>query len=247
MYVTISIVNHNHGILIKSLLSSLPDLNNIYKIIITNNNIDDTVDIPEHLENITYIINNVSPKGFGANHNQAFFKYCDTDYFCVLNPDVLFHNNPFPQLLAHMKSSNSCISSTLAYSLNGEIEDNFRFFPTPLKLFLKCIGLNFTKYPSFSNNHFYPEWVAGLFMLIKSEWFLKNHFDTSFFMYYEDIDLCLRCWRSKNRVTILTSEKITHDARRDSHKKLKFFFYHIKSIIYFFYKHLGRFPKVHIS
>ena len=46
MYVTISIVNHHHGILIKSLLSSLPDLNNINKIIITNNNIDDTVDIP---------------------------------------------------------------------------------------------------------------------------------------------------------------------------------------------------------
>ena len=46
-------------------------------------------------------------------------------------------------------------------------------------------------------------------MVVKS-----NLFDENFFLYYEDIDLCLRCWKSGSTVLLNTDVEVIHDARR---------------------------------
>lgn len=45
------------------------------------------------------IVQNLEPKGFGANHN-AVFKHCNSEYLCVLNPDIDFSADPFPALIS---------------------------------------------------------------------------------------------------------------------------------------------------
>ena len=146
-----------------------------------------------------------------------------------------------------MNSGGCAIVGPMVRDIEGEIQDSARYFPGPCTLALKAIGYDLTRFPlqSSSTDIVYPDWVAGMFMLIKSSWFKQNLFDENFFLYYEDIDLCLRCWKSGNTLAFVQEVSVVHDARRDSHKKLKFFFLHLRSIVYFLYKNYFRFPKKH--
>jgi N-acetylglucosaminyl-diphospho-decaprenol L-rhamnosyltransferase len=91
---------------------------------------------------------------------------------------------------------------------------------------------------------FYPDWVAGMFMLLKSSTYENlEGFDEKYFLYYEDIDLCLRSWRAKSSVIVSKNVSIVHKAQRDSHANLGFFILHLKSMCRFFVKHWLRFPR----
>ena len=249
MSLTISIVNHGHDMLVNKLLSSLIDNNEyISKIIITNN-------IPGNINYSTkaklpikiVILNNSEPIGFGENHNNAF-KYCETKYYCVLNPDIILSNNPFGALLSISCEKDIAIMAPLIQDVKGNIEDSARDFPTPFGLLKKLIGLNVGIYSDYKNELLiYPEWVGGMLMLIKSDVYERlSGFDESYFLYYEDVDLCLRAWRSGNRVALTKNVVVVHDARRTSHRNIKYLKWHITSMVRFFIKHLGRFPKVSI-
>jgi len=61
-------------------------------------------------------------------------------------------------------------------------------------------------------------------------------FDPKFFMYYEDVDLCRRIRQNGNEVAFLTSVSVTHNARRDSRKKLRFFLWHFKSVVRYLFR-----------
>ena len=67
-----------------------------------------TLNIPETLPFDTVragfpitLVRNEVPKGFGANHNTAF-KAAAGDYFCILNPDIRLHEDPFPALFFYL-------------------------------------------------------------------------------------------------------------------------------------------------
>ena len=244
MNITISIVSHNHCNLVNNLLEDLVKCTNINKIIVTHNIGFENIKIPVSINDKVITVINKFPKGFAANHNQVFKKYCKSDYFIVLNPDVRIYNNPFPRLLTTIKETGCNICAPRILNSNGKIEDSFRYFPTPLSLILKLFGFDITIYPQDgSSNLIKPDWVAGMFMFINSSWFKKNLFDENYFLYYEDIDLCLRCWKSGSFILVDTKVEVVHDARRDSHKKLFFLYLHFRSICYFLFKHYLRFPR----
>jgi len=77
-----------------------------------------------------------------------------------------------------------------------------------------------------------PDWVAGMFLLLSTSKFKDiGGFDPRFFMYYEDVDLCRRIRKNGDEVAFLTSVSVTHNARRDSRKKPRFFLWHFISIV----------------
>jgi N-acetylglucosaminyl-diphospho-decaprenol L-rhamnosyltransferase len=243
--VTLSIVSHRHGKLVESLLRDLLGYNDIYKIIITINSGIEEIECPTEIQSKIITIRNSTPKGFSENHNYAFTEYCDSEYFCVLNPDIRIPQDPFPRLISYMNSEKCAILGPMVTDINGDVEDSARYFPKPTTLILKAIGFDITKFPLSlsSTGIIHPNWIAGMFMFIRSSWFSHNPFDEKFYLYYEDIDLCLRCWKSENSLSYIPDVFVIHDARRDSHKRISYFFLHIKSILYFFYKHYMRFPK----
>ena len=56
-------------------------------------------------------------------------------------------------------------------NVSGNIEDNARYFPKPFTLLLKLLKLDFTIYPQCPDTNLVkPDWVAGMFMLIKVSW-----------------------------------------------------------------------------
>jgi len=237
--ITVSIVSHNHGNMIKKLIFQLIKFHQVSKIIITLN-------VPEKikftkLKKIKLIINK-EKKGFGENHNQAF-NFCKTKFFCVLNPDIVFVNNPFNRLISKIISSRSSLIAPLVINKKGKIEDSFRYFPTFYSILKKVIFRNTGTY-KIKKNHIYVEWVAGMFMFFVSKKFKTiNGFDNKYFIYYEDVDICVRLWKKKCKIIVDTYSKVIHDARRDSRKKLIYFYQHLKSMLRYFFIHYYRFPK----
>ena len=244
MSVIVSIVSHNHGDLISDLLKDISKCTNIVKIIITFNVPEKRIDIPSNLNSKIIKVFNKEPKGFSTDHNYAFNKYCDAEYFLVLNPDIRFISDPIPLLIKTFKGNSCMICAPRVINTSGTIEDNARYFPKPFTLLLKLLNFDVTIYPQGHNNNLIkPDWVAGMFMLIKSNWFKSNLFEENYFLYYEDIDLCLRCWKSGFSVLLNTNVEVIHNARRDSHRKLYFLYLHLRSICYFFFLHYLRFPQ----
>lgn len=240
--ITISIVSHGQFTLLANTLKKLIKVKEVKKIIIT-------INIPEKIVFLknrkVYFIKNLKPKGFGENHNNAF-KFCNTNYFCVMNPDIEINKNPFQKLLNFINDKTPLVSPLIVDS-KLRIEDNARYFPTPIfilkKLFFNQKGM-YEIENLYSNKTIYPDWVAGMFMVFTKKIFKKlNGFDQNYFLYYEDVDICFRLKKLKKRILVLRDIKVIHNARRSSRKNLKFFLIHLWSMIIFFYKCLGRFPK----
>ena len=63
---------------------------------------------------------------------------------------------------------------------------------------------------------------------------LMGGFEQKYFLYYEDVDLCARIWLQGRKVALCPAAKVVHEARRDSHRKMSFFKWHLKSMMRFF-------------
>lgn len=244
--ITISIISHNQAELVKKLLDDINqhcDPKNIFVILTNNLPEKNLFNGNDYLFEIK-IVTNKSPKGFGANHNAAFH-HRRGNWFCVMNPDIRLHSNPFPTLIGELLNYKTGIISPAVQSPIGRIEDNARFFPTPLSLFLKILSnnKNSSNY-QLGDEVFFSDWVAGMFMLFPSQFFVDlNGFDEGFYLYYEDVDICVRTWKAGREVIVCPKVSVIHDAQRDSRRILRYAIWHLRSLIRYFTKYFGRLPK----
>ena len=245
--VTISVVSHKQSDKVTELLNDLKQYPEIFSVILTYNLPEVAVAIPAELKSRTKVVWNSQPKGFGENHNTAFL-YCTTQYFCVLNPDINFIKNPFSELIMCLKKNDSvALAAPLILNLANELEDSFRDFPAPKQILTRVLGLKANNENIINkqiSETLYPEWVAGMFMLFRSEEFQHiGGFDEGFFMYCEDVDICLRL-RMNNKVLVVSHlVHVIHNARRESRKNFRYMIWHIQSMIRLWIKYLGRLPK----
>lgn len=230
--ICVSIVSHHHGKFIFKLLPLVLHNPMVSKVLLTLNTPEENIfPIHERLQ----VIHNSSPKGFGENHNHAF-KFCKSQFFCVLNPDVEWKVSPFEKLIECLNERQVAMVAPLIKNLDHLIEDSARKFPTILsllnrKLFDKKIDYIYSN----ETPAFQPDWVAGMFMLIKSEIYAELHgFDERYFMYCEDIDLCARLKFLNYNFLIVPQAYVIHDARRASRRNLKYFVWHLASLVKFF-------------
>ena len=85
------------------------------------------------------------------------------------------------------------------------------------------------------DENIFPDWVGGMFMLFPSRVFREvGGFDTGYFLYYEDVDLCARLTLRDYRVVLCHEVSVIHVARRTSHANLRYLLWHISSALRFF-------------
>ena len=231
--VTISIVSHRHGALVQELLGDIERHCTGVEVLLTVNVEEalgfDTTRFGYPLR----IIRNARPKGFGANHNAAFVRAAG-GYFCVLNPDIRLNQNPFPPLIAILADERVGVAAPRIVSPSGEIEDSARRFPTLWVIARKALtGTHHHDY-DVASTLLRPEWVAGMFMLFRSEVFRRlGGFDEHYFLYYEDVDLCLRLRRLGLDIVLEPKAEALHDARRASRRDLQHLYWHMRSLARF--------------
>lgn len=243
--ISISIVSHGHCKMLTKLLMEIGGLtSSISHVFVTHNIASELILDVTSFPFQTTIIRNEFPLGFGANHNQAF-KLCVTDYFCILNPDVEFVEDPFIELINFIEDDTVGVVAPTVCNKDGFTEDSYRKFPTPISICKKVFFGEKGMYTSSTEiSAVNPDWVAGMFMLLKSATYEDlGGFDEKYFLYYEDIDLCLRSWRSNRSVVVSKNVSIIHNAQRDSHNNLRFLLLHLKSMCRFFFNYWFRFPR----
>lgn len=180
------------------------------------------------------IIRNATPQGFGENHNAAF-RLSKGKFFCVLNPDIRFSVNPFPTLIAHAQEEKVGVVAPLVTDNEGVREDSAREFPSPSEIIRKAFGGQSAIHSDHAQPIYNPDWVAGMFMLFSRGVFREiGGFDERFFLYYEDVDLCARLTLADYKIILCSTVSVVHDARRSSHKSLRYMRMHLISMLRFF-------------
>jgi len=231
--ISISIVSHGQFQLVKNLLDDLEKYNKDDIEILLTINIPE--ELPQNFLNYHFpvksIINSI-PMGFGANHNAAF-QEAQYSYFCVLNPDIRLINNPFPALVRDLNDMRIGVVAPLMVDEKEKLQDNARKFLNFTGLFKRILSIS-----SYSNNSSYPDWVAGMFMLFRKEVFEEiKGFDEKYFMYCEDMDICARLRNKKYEIYYEPAVKIIHSAQRQSHKNMRYFIWHVQSLLRFLYRY----------
>ena len=239
----ISIVSHQHRDLVKKLLY---DLSKISFSSFSSVEVILTLNVPEDESDLTIanlpltLVRNKSPLGFGHNHNNAFEMF-DSDYFLILNPDVSIHQDIDIAGVSSFSTNWGCFGP-LVYSIEGELEDSARKFPT-LKILLhrrlsreKKLDYQFV---NFKTQPMIVDWIGGMFMLFKSNVYRQlNGFDKSYFMYLEDVDICRRTKKLGFEVIYYPGLQVIHDARKASFKSFRHFRWHLKSLLTYWFKNL---------
>lgn len=238
--IAVSVVSHGHGEMVQRLVNQLLACPEVSHVIVT-------FDIPEPTDLVSSdrleIIGNSRCKGFGANHNAAFLR-CRESFWCVLNPDIELMGNPFPALLDSLKADKVGLVAPIIRTPEGKIEDSVRHFPTLTSLALKAFGRDVSRYEiKVGVEELFPEWVAGMFMLFRTDAFAAlGGFDEGYFLYYEDVDICVRFWKTGFKVVSCPKASAIHDARRTSHSDWRHRRWHMWSMARYFFKYLWRLP-----
>lgn len=220
--------------MVDRLVEQLRECPEITHIVLTRNIAETSVIVADRsLE----VVHNLAPKGFGANHNAAF-AFCRDPFYCVLNPDIELTANPFPALLQCLYDPTVMLAAPVVVAPAGTTEDSIRHFPTPWSLLRKAFGGYDGRYVvKLGDPTFFPDWVAGMFMLFRSSGYaaLKG-FDEDYFLYYEDVDICRRIRETGMKVAACPATVAIHDARRSSHRNLRHLRWHFVSAMRYLWR-----------
>jgi len=181
---------------------------------------------PLHRLRLT-IARNASPLGFGANHNQAFEK-CETPWFAILNPDLSLPSDVFTPLIQTASAENAALIAPCVVNTEGVTEDSVRWNLTPWSLFMRRLGV---QGESCVGDHMF-RWFAGMFYVVSSAAFRQiGGFDTRYFLYCEDYDLCARMHLANHKLRYEPGTRVIHDARRASWKSSRYLALHMNSLL----------------
>ena len=236
----ISVVSHAQDELVVQLLDSIAEFCNPERLAVTvTQNINNS---PARSFNrfpfpVT-TLQNSRPKGFGANHNQAFSR-CREEFFCVLNPDILLVTDVFGHLISLLSVDNVGVAAPILVDSSGRLQDSAREFPSPGRIISRVFRRRKREcgYP-LSENCISPDWVAGMFMFFPSRVYQKiGGFDESYFMYCEDVDICKRLKNNGYTVLVDTRVSAVHNPRRNSHRSPMYLWWHLASLLRFFLRY----------
>jgi len=230
--ISISIVSHGHAELVTSLLDDLRRYRPTGIEVLLTLNIEEALPFdPDQFPFCVKPIRNERPQGFATNHNTAL-KLARGGFFCILNPDIRMTADPFSALVEELRNPSVGVVAPLILGPNQAIENSARPFPTPFSLLCKALGIAPQRYYEVGNQSISPDWIAGMFMLLRRGTFVAvDGFDVGYRLYYEDVDLCTRLRLGGYDVRLVPRVSVVHFARRQSRRDLRFFFWHLRSLM----------------
>jgi len=223
-------------------------------IIVDNASTDGTVDIiQKHFSEISLIINNDN-RGFAAANNQAL-KKSQSKYILFLGPDTIIHPKSL-DILVEFMDSNEDAGACGPKLLNGEgtIQRSVRRFPSFRGVLyrhtaFRFLGIFKDEYKKWvmkdfkHNRQMDVDQVMGSALMMRMSVIEQvGRMDESFFMYYEEVDLCYRIKQAGWRVVFMPEAVITHLGGRSTGQiPVRKRIMAMASLLKFFRKHRGKF------
>ena len=233
--ICVSIISHGQGDLVDRLLGDLAALHDaaIGQVVVTVNQPDDAWQPLAAVRALPLVVvRNDRPLGFGANHNRAF-AHCTEGCFAVVNPDIRLAADPFPPLLAALDGDPECeLAVPVQANAVGARESFARPVPTPWNVVVRRLLPGARRVRAAGGATARPHWVAGAFMLWRSRRYAAlGGFDERYFLYCEDVDICLRLQLAGRRFAVVEGAHVIHDARRTSIRSPRYVAWHVTSLL----------------
>jgi GT2 family glycosyltransferase len=199
---------------------------------------------------IAYVTHPGETLGFGANNNLAYRHFAANyaltaeDYLVCCNPDVLIAPAMLGELQVALERYRPQLAGINLFTDEQltHFDNSIRRFPRLSDYLAKFLRRNSsmaldkavitTPEPS--------DWAAGSFLIFSVPLFqLLKGFDERFFMYFEDVDICLRAWRvAGQRLLYLPDVRAVHYAAfRNRQLFSKHFYWYTSSLL----RYLARF------
>ena len=225
--IALSVVSHGHGAMVQNLLGSLAQQASegagVSRVVLTLN-----LPEPEPLAPaggwpfVLQLRHNSEPQGFSANHNAALADASEP-LVCVINPDVdLSGGNPFPALLRAVQRQGVGLAYPMLVDEHGQLQDSERELPTPWSLLRRY---------AVKRRETRAEWVNGAMWLLPTPvWQGIGGLNTAYFMYCEDVELCLRL-RLAGWTLARADAVVGHAGQRASHRRAGHALWHIRSLL----------------
>ncbi len=234
--ITAIVVNYNAGAWLKKSVSCLIDSSVSMAIyVVDNHSSDGSVEALASVCGVDRIkiIENGENRGFAAANNQVL-RTVRSDYFVLLNPDCLVERSGVERIIAVMEQDDSIgLASCLIRDPDGNIQKTCRRrFPTPWSGFVRSAGLTrlFPGRPAFRDFDYgggsdldavrFVDAVSGAFMVVKGEAVRAvGVMDEGYFLHCEDLDWCMRFWRSGHKVAFVPDVEAVHAKGGSSDRK----------------------------
>lgn len=226
-FIALSVVSHGHGEMVQHLLDALARHSTegavVSRVVLTLN-----LPEPAPVEPrggwpfVLELRHNPAPQGFSANHNAALAGATEP-LVCVVNPDVdLRGGNPFPALVSAVERPGVGLAYPIQVDEQGRVQDSEREVPTPWSLLRRyALGRREAR----------AEWVnAAMWLLPSQVWQGIGGLNTAYFMYCEDVELCLRL-RLAGWTLARAACVVGHAGQRASHRRASHALWHIRSLL----------------
>lgn len=199
-----------------------------YEIIVVDNYSGDLSDNDlKPFGEIKYIMNGQNC-GLGTANNKGI-KSAAGKYIVIMNPDTAVKKDTFFKLYDFMeKNPEAGVVGPKQFNLDGSLQDSFFRWPGILTPLYRRTPLGKTKFGKKDLDRFLykdynkdnageVDWLLGSFLFCRGEALRQvGMYDESFFLYFEDTDLCKRFYRSGWKVFYYPSAVITHHHKRQS-------------------------------
>jgi GT2 family glycosyltransferase len=204
---TISILNYNSYSeteqCIRDLVSVCNDL--VYRILVRDNSEASQIQLLQKSlrdisETITYFSSPENP-GFGAGHNRNFLavEHAPDDPFLILNDDVRLSNAQVIHAMLAALTQHRIVSPVIRTGSGGIWYAGGSVRPLTGDVIVDRTAVQ--------GEHRNTSFISGCCMLVSAELFEKlGGFDELFFMYSEDLDLCLRARALGAELTVISAE-----------------------------------------
>jgi len=164
--------------------------------------------------------------GFGAGNNRAIAQ-ARGDYVFIVNPDITLFLGQIDELVDFLRSHPRVgAAGPRLVNPDGSAQDSCRRFPrfiTPLYRRTWVGRLPFARRQlenflmrDFNHRETIPvDWLMGACLMVRRQTFEEvGFFDEHFFLYYEDLDFCRRCWAAGWEVWYVATATPVHYHQR---------------------------------
>ncbi len=148
-------------------------------------------------------------RGFGANHNELIAEAAGADWYVALNPDVEISAAEVMAMIAMAEDAGfAAVGPSLLYAW-GSGEGIRGALPTPGALArVAVLSARSGRAPSAPRRLVPAAWISGACLAVRMD--ARPRFDERYFMYYEDVDLCMRLTRAGHRIGVCSAVTASH-------------------------------------
>lgn len=226
MKVSVIIVNYNSREylaqnLVQLFASPKPAFLDTEVIIVDNHSQDGSVEFVRAKFPEAIVLAQESNLGFGAGCNRGS-KQATGEYLYFLNPDAQTTWEDIGHAVKYLAQNKEAgiVGSAIA-DWAGQPQGSFGYEPSfsseiSESLYLGRLGGGRVIWPRFYNRRLFTEkhaadWVGGAGMAVRKNLYERlNGFDEKFFLYFEDVDLCVRLRQIGYKVMYLPVSKVRH-------------------------------------